>query len=241
MKQIVTIIVCEKLNKEIDSPQNGLDIMYTDEDRTCAEIIHGGVKQSKSKYTVLVDSDFTLLDADVFLQAAESSNADILTFNGGYCFKTSILKGLDLDDCGDRYSAEIFAALASKSVAGLDIQPFRFTGTHTPYSEETKVRLMRCLDEFKVSKAKMPKDVYSFAFDMILGRLVTFYLTAILAVRAGETTAESLIEFDLKLKENIVLYLALEKRFTAADLKKLRENNFKISFFTANKFKKLLK
>ena len=215
MKQIVTVIVCEKLNEEISSPESGLDIMYTDENRSCAEIIQGGLKQSKSKYAVLVDSDFTLLDAGAFLQAADKANADILTFNGGYCFKTSILKGLNFEDCGDRYSAEIFAALSSKSIAELDIQPFKFTGTHTPYSEETQARLLRCLEVFKTCKAKMPKEVYSFTFDMILGRLVSFYLTAILAVRSGEMAAESLTEFDLKLKENIVLYLALEKRFTA--------------------------
>lgn len=241
MKQIVTVIVCEKLESEVNSPVSGLDIMYTDESRSCAEIIHGGVKQSKSRYTVLVDSDFSLSDVQPFLDAADSSNADILTFDGGYCFKTAVLKGLDIENCGDRYSAEIFAALSSKSISKLEMQPFEFKGTHTPYSEEAQARLVKCLDVFRLSKSKLPKDVYSFAFEIILSRLVTFYITAILAVRSGEITVDRLTEFDSKLKENIVLYLALEKRFTYANLKKLRESYFKISFITANKFKKLLK
>ncbi len=61
-----------------------------------------------------------------------------------------------------------------------------------------------------------------------------------LAIKCGEVDGEELVKFDGRLKSEIVLYLALEKNFTAAKLSKLRKKNFKISYFTAKKFKKIL-
>ena len=72
-------------------------------------------------------------------------------------------------------------------------------------------------------------------------KLITFYICAAVAIREKQLEAEKLKEFDAKLKENIVLYLALEKKFYPADIKKLREKDFKIGFIQYNKFKKLIK
>ncbi|MDE5728695.1 MAG: hypothetical protein K2I20_00780 [Clostridia bacterium] len=60
-------------------------------------------------------------------------------------------------------------------------------------------------------------------------------------IHKNEISADELKELDLKLKQNIVLYIAMQKRFTAANLQKLREKNFKINFLTFNKLKKSLK
>ena len=61
------------------------------------------------------------------------------------------------------------------------------------------------------------------------------------AIKEGRLESEKLISFDNRLKGEIVLFLALEKNFKAANLTKLRKKGFKISRFTAKKFKKLLK
>ena len=63
---------------------------------------------------------------------------------------------------------------------------------------------------------------------------------AMVAIREGNLAVEQFKAFDGKLKAEIVLYLALEKRFTAAKLHKLRDKDFKISRWTAKKFKKIL-
>ena len=52
---------------------------------------------------------------------------------------------------------------------------------------------------------------------------------------------DGLAELDGTLKAEIVLYLALEKKFTASKLHKLREKGYRISFLTERKFRKLLK
>lgn len=62
-----------------------------------------------------------------------------------------------------------------------------------------------------------------------------------LAIYRKETAADGLIEFDKRLKDNVVLYLALEKRFSVANLKKLREKSFKINLIQYNKFKKIIR
>ncbi len=75
---------------------------------------------------------------------------------------------------------------------------------------------------------------------MLCDRLVIYYLYALLSIKDGNLDSGKLIAFDGKLKAEIVLYLALEKRFTYAKLQKLREKNFKISGWTARKFRKIL-
>lgn len=242
MKKILTIAVCEKPQSDKrDSFFDDVEILYRRENETAAEFLRNAAKSVKSKYTVIVDGEFTFADLHSFLDAAGKANADILVFTGGYCFKSAVLRALDPKNIGNRYCTELFAAMNAKSIARLKIEPLRFRGMNTAYSEEAQQNLAAAIREFGVSKSKMPKDVYSFTFDILCARLADFYMSAMLAVRRKETAANKLAEFDKLLKTNVVLYLALEKRFKAAKLSKLRKKNFLISFLTAEKFKKELK
>lgn len=233
MKKLLTILACEKVNNDTDPQVEEIEFIEADE--------KNGIKQAKGKYTLLLDGDVAFFDIEPFFGELEKATADIVAFEGGHCFKSSVLKGLSLKDDNDRYSVEILAANASKSIYRSEIRPFSFNGVRTGYSDGVAERLEEALAEFKKSKAKLPKDVYSFVFDMICQRLVSFYMSAMLAVRKKQIEAETLLNFDAQLKEDIVLYLALEKRFTAADLKRLRDKKFKLDIFTALKFEKILK
>lgn len=242
MKKILTVAVCKNAGNELTPPCEEIDILYASESEQQGEkAVYELLRQVKSKYTVLVDSDFTFGETDGFLKELDGATADIIVFEGGYLFKSAVLKGLPSKLCVDRYAAEIFGAFNAKTVSNTDLQPFTFNAVYTEYSDEITASLSEALDEFKKSKAKLPKDVYSFIFEALLSRLITFYMSAMLAIREKTLGAEALKEFDTKLRDNIVLYLALEKRFYAADLKKLREKDFRINFLQCNKFKKLIK
>lgn len=242
MKKILTVAVCKNADSELTAPCEEIDIFYPGKDgRQGDKSVYGLLRQAKSKYTVLVDSDFTFKETDSFLKELDVATADIIVFDGGYLFKSAILKGLPARLCVDRYSAEIFGAFNAKTVSTVNLKPFAFNACYTEYSDEIAARLSDALDEFKKSKSKLPKEVYSFIFKALLSRLITFYMSAMLAVREKSLAAEALKEFDTKLRDNIVLYLALDKRFSAADLKKLRGKDFKINFLECNKFKKSIK
>ena len=201
------------------------------------------IRQTKGKYVVIIDTDCTVSDEDFnnFLKACDEATSDILAFDGGYALKASTLKAVSAKQYTDRYGAEIYTAFNSKEIVWVTLKPFTFTTQRAGYSLTDEEKLEEPLEEFKKSKAKLNKAVYSFIFDILCARLITFYTCAMIAVYKKETTAEGLLEFDKRLKDNIVLYLALEKRFPSADLKKLREKNFKINLITYNKFKKLIK
>ena len=76
--------------------------------------------------------------------------------------------------------------------------------------------------------------------DIICLRLTYYYAAAMLAIKSKAIPLSVLTEFDARLKENVVLYLAMDKRFTPASLGKLRKKGFAISFLTAKKFEKFL-
>ncbi|MBD5632345.1 MAG: hypothetical protein HDP34_03870 [Clostridia bacterium] len=240
MKKLVTIIVCEKYDGEDNSPSEEIEFLYTDEDRQSGFIIKNAVKQAKGKYVCLVDENFGHQETQGFINVLGSASADMIVFDGGCCFKTSIIKGLDLSDDCDRETAEIFAALACKSVAKTAVKPFNVAKTAVTYSESVENNLLTAVTEFKKDKQKLEKGVYSAAFDLICNKLILYYASAIYAAYKKQLDREQIKAFDAKLKENIVLYLALEKRFTCAKLKALRKNGFKITIFNAPKFKKLL-
>ncbi len=237
MKKVLTVAVCKNAGAELPAKEE-IEILYAEEG---GKALYELLKQIKSKYAVLVDSDFVCGETEAFLKELDDASADIVVFEGGYLFKSAVLKSLPAKYCVDRYSAEIFAAFNAKSVATVKLKPFTFSAVHTEYSDEIAAMLTDALDEFKRSKAKLTKEVYSFIFEALLSRLITFYMSAMLAIKAKAINAETLKEFDSRLKDNIVLYLALEKRFYAADLKKLRAKDFKISFIQANKFKKRIR
>lgn len=240
MKKVISIIICNTV-KNAPSEPDGTELLYTDEERTFAEIVQNGIKQAKGKYTVFMEGDFSITDADALIKAVADCNADVLAFEGATAFKTSVIKNICPD--GDYETAIINGILNCKTIEKSDLKPFIFESTSahgTEYSQKVTNELLQILKDFKKFKAKTQKDVYSFAVDAICAKLNVFYMKAMLAVRNEIITAETLKNFDCALKENVVLYLAMDKRFVCGNLGKLRENSFKISFLTANKFKKYL-
>ncbi len=243
MKKLLTIVLCKHTGEGLTAPKEDIELLFADESQAndSPKALYELIKQAKGKYTVIADTDLTFAQTEEFTGVAEECNTDILAFDGGYALKTSVLKGVPSKLYSDRYGAEIYAAFDSKTITAVALKPFNFTVQHAQYCEEDKQILTETLEEFKKSKAKLPKPVYTFIFDILCARLETFYICAMIALFRKEIYAEELVEFDRKLKENIVLYLALEKRFTLAKLAKLREKNFKISFLQYNKFRKKVK
>lgn len=241
MKKVVSIIIC-KNTPGVPTEPDGAEILYTEENRTFAEIVQNGIKQAKGKYTVLCGQGIEFADIDSLIGKASTSNADIIVFDGATAFKTSLLRSFTPD--GDRSTAEILAALSAKSIEKCSVKPFLFKNSgaeNYEYSGKVYNELLLALKEFKKCKSKLAKDVYTYSVDIICTRLTYFYASAMLALRNKEITVEMLQEFDAILKENVVLYLAMDKRFTPANLSKLRKKNFEISFITAKKFEKFLK
>lgn len=227
MKKILSVL-------QLGLPQTETNPLYDS-----IEFIGGDFAKAKGKYTFICDRAFTYADAHGFLLALDSFNADAVIFNGGCCFKTAVIKAVAAKS-GKKELTEIYAALLCKSVARSDIKPFTYAKKALEYADGTDNEILKSVDEFNKSKARLPKEVYTFAFDLICAELNRFYISAVYALYKRKLSAQTLLDFDGRLKENIVLYLAMEKRFTAGDLKKLRSKGFKIPFFTANKFKKLL-
>lgn len=234
------MLVCLKTEKEIVCDDEFYDVLYTDEDRPQEEIIKNGIKQCKSKYVLLTDGNFEILNVKPLIEAADNAAEDVLSFTGGRLYKASVLKGLGGKEIGDRFLTEFFAAIASKSVKTFEIEPFKLNNEPFCYFDGLDGQLLFVTEAFTKCKAKLNKDVFTLVFDMLCERLVLFYLSAILAVKGKKMKVGSLLNFDLQLKKNIVLYLAVQKRFTAASLIKLREKKFAVSFFTAKKLKKAL-
>lgn len=201
------------------------------------------VKKVKGRYIIIADGDMECNVTAEFFAELEKLSADIVKFDRGYAFKTAIVKGVPAKLCTDKFRAEFYSAPDCKKLVTLSGHEFfggaASAGKDGGYSEEEEARLLETLEAFKKYKAKFTKDVYSFTFDMMRARLERFYVSALLAVKEGALPPERLKEFDLKLKENIVLYLAVEKRFADVNLKKLRENGFKTGYFTYRKLKKL--
>lgn len=236
MKKLLTIAALSGFQGEICAPCEEIEIIRVDE-KPFYEVL----KQVKSKYVCVADGGFAFSDSTEYLSELDGATADIVVFEGGCLIKTAILKGLPAKLCADRFTAEVFGAMDAKSVLNADFKPLNLYPVAPEYSPETEERLYDALAEFKKCKAKLSKEVYSFVFDAFLKKLITFYICAAVAIREKQLEAEKLKEFDAKLKENIVLYLALEKKFYPADIKKLREKDFKIGFIQYNKFKKLIK
>lgn len=240
MKKVLSIILCNTADGAQGEP-DGCELMFTDEVRTSGEIIKHAVKQAKGKYICLLESGFEYTDIQSFLTELEKCSADVVAFDSGYCFKTSILKSLNLKDDCCTYITEIEAMLNSKSILKSDIKPFKLSEKPLFCSFEIAPALLNVLDNFKKCRTKLSKEAYSTVFDLICLRLISFYMSATLEVRERKIKAQDLIDFDGKLKDNVILYLTLEKRFTVTDLHKLRKKGFKVSFLTANKFRKALK
>ena len=181
----------------------------------------------------MCENTLKLADVQSILNILDKNTADIVCFMGGAVFRTAIMKNA-VKDCEDAFSCRVLALLECKNLLKTVYNPFIFVKRAKDFTEENT-------EGIKKAKAKLTKEIYSFAFDMLCSKLVTYYLYSMLAIKDGSMPAEKLIDFDNKLKAEIVLYLALDKRFTYAKLQKLRDKGFKIPSLTARKFKKCLK
>ncbi len=230
MKKILTIAAFgEGIN---------LNSMFDDAEIIAASGAEGisGFKKVKSKYTVFLNGGFTYRDLRPLLDRADKSAADIITFEGGCLFKTSVIKFTE----ADIFNLKVSTALCCKSIEKTTLTPFNFADDEMDCNEGAFDKLKAAIKEYAAAKTKVPVEVYSFARDMICERLVLFYKCYMLAVRMGADN-EKLVGFDKEIKAlDMVLYKVFENRFNHDELAKLRSKNFKISFFTANRYKKEL-
>lgn len=239
MKILLTLVVCMKNGDEGSKPlYDGIELIYPSGDETEKDFLARAVKAAKGKYSVVCDREFLLSDVQSVLNIIDKNTADMVCFTGGIAIKTSILKGIK--DYEDAFSFRLAGVMGCKNLLKTVYNPFTFDKKNGAFKEENVAGLLCSAELFGKVKAKLNKEIYTYAFNMLCDKLALYYLHAMLAIRDGTMQAEALIEFDNKLKAEIVLYLALEKRFTYAKLQKLRDKQFKISWLTAKKFRKVL-
>ena len=239
MKILLTLVVCGNSGEASRKPlYDGLELIYAEEGESEKDFLARAAKSAKGKYSVICDRGFLLADVQSVLNIIDKNTADMVCFEGGTAIKTSVLKGLK--DYSDAFSFQMYGIFNCRNLLKTDYKPFKFKKSSGIFNEENVAGILCSAEEFSKIKAKLSKEIYSYAFNMLCEKLVLYYLYAMLAIKDANLEAEKLIEFDNKLKAEIVLYLALEKRFTYAKLQKLRDKQFKISWLTARKFRKIL-
>lgn len=236
MKKMLTIVACGR-NTELEqlNELSDVELIYTEKGESD---LPEAIKQSKGKYTVILPAYCEISDIKSLLSAVNENNEDVISFGLNCAFKTALFKGLNFKENNSVFLMRIFAAMEAKSLIKMQYAPFKCLLTEEVFDERTQSEIIIAEEQFVKVKAKLQKEVYNYIFDMLVDKLVVFYMCALLKIRQGEYEREKLIEFDNRLKGEIVLYLALKKRFTVCDLQKIRDNNFKVSYFTAKKLKK---
>lgn len=237
MKTLLTIIACRGY---VDSGEleGAIQFICPSDNEEQTGFLARASKEAKGKYCVVTDGLFELADVQSLLNIIDKNTADLVCFVGGNAIKTSLLKGLK--DYKDPFSYRIMSILNCKSLLKTVYNPIKFVKENTAFCESDVEGILCASEQFVKVKAKLNKEIYSYIFNMLCDKIVLYYLSAMLEIRNGTLQAETLIGFDNKLKAEIVLYLAVQKRFTYADLDKLREKGFKINWFTNRKFKKVL-
>lgn len=241
MKTLLSIVVSNDTGlKHASTLYEGIELIYPEENEAEKDFIARAIKNAKGKYTVLLEHKFMLADVNSLLNILDKNSPDMVMFSGGTAVKTSVMKSV-VKDCVDAFSCFILSVLECKTVLKSTYTPFSFDKSEVKFTENNYSGLLIAAQAFVAVKAKLSKDIYSHTMNALCARLVIFYLAAMIAIKEGRWDVENLISFDGRLKGEIVLYLALEKNFKAARLTKLRKKRFKISKFTAKKFKKILK
>ena len=240
MKNLLTIVVYCNSDTGSTTLYDGIELIYPVDREPEAEFTSRAIKEACGKYIVLLGQKFKFADVSPLLNILDKNSPDMVTFTGGTAIKASIVKSAAKHST-DIFSSIILSILDCKSVLKSNYTPFIFEKSEAIFTETNYNGLLTAAKEFIAMKAKLSKDVYSLVMNALCQRLVIFYLTAMLGIKNGEIKSETLIEFDSKLKGEIVLFLALEKNFTYAKLTKLRKKDFKISALRAMKFKKALK
>ena len=238
MKKLLTIVVCGgNLGELAENPYDEVEFLYTENNESELPFL---LKQAKGKYIYLLPSGYELCDLHMMVSVLGDKDSDLVSFTHGTAAKNSLFKGLNFKDNNCAFLFDVFSALEAKSITKTLYTPVCKSDEGAKFDEGVKVSIVIACAEFKKVKAKLSKEVYAHVSDMLISELTEFYILAMLAIRGGEYSADKLAEFDAKLKGEIVLFLALEKRFPVTKLEKLREKKFKISIFTAKKFKKYL-
>ena len=238
MKILLTIAACCGAVKDLPEYE-GIELIYPVENEEMRAFLSRAVKNAKGKYTLVSVNKFNYADVQSVLNILDKNTADLVNFMGGTILKTSDLKSV-VKDCPDAFSLCVLAAMQGKTTLKTVYIPFTFSKSAVTFNDENIEGMLLAATEFAKVKAKLTKEIYSFVFDLLCQRIIEYYLFALLEIRDKKIEAKKLIEFDNKLKAEIVLYLAVDKRFTYASLQKIRDNGFKISFFTAKKFRKQL-
>lgn len=241
MKNLLTIVVgCDMGAKHTSTLYDGIELIYPEENEAEKDFVLRAAKNAKGKYSVLLEKKFMFADLSSLLNILDKNSPDMVIFTGGTAIKTSIVKTA-VKDSKDIFSCFILSVLSCKTVLKSTYMPFTFEKTVAFFNEDNYAGLTTAAVAFVAAKARISKDIYSHTINALCVRLTTFYLTAMVAIKDGKLESEKLITFDSRLKGEIVLYLALEKNFTYAKLTRLRKKGFKISRFTANRFRKALK
>lgn len=239
MKKLLTVVICGRPeNERTTSSYDEVELIYVDNN---AAGISEYIKQAKGKYTLIAPNTFILDDIKLIINVLSESDEDVVGFAIGSAAKTSLYKGLNFKENDCPFLYKIFAGFSAKSVNKLLYAPIKFRGENEQFSESLKDAILIASAEFKKVKAKLSKSVYTYVSDLLVSKLAEFYVRALLAIHEKQFDAEKLKAFDAKLKGEIVIYYALEKRFPTVKLQKIRDKGFKISGLTAKKFKKLLK
>lgn len=240
MKNLLTIVVgCDTDVKHASTLYEGVELIYPEENESEKDFVSRAIKNAKGKYAILLNQKFKFADVNSLLNILDKNSPDMVVFAGGTALKTSVVKGVT-KDCKDIFSCFILSVLSCKTILKSVYMPLVFEKSETNFSEDNYSGLLASAEAFVSEKAKVSKDIYSHAMNALCMRLVSFYLFAIIAIHEGKMDSDKLISFDSRLRAEIVLYLTLEKNFTAAKLTKLRKKDFKISRFTVKKFKKVL-
>lgn len=220
--------------EQVSGVPEGIEILSYGKDTALSE----AVRRAKGKFTLLSEGDAECGPLDELFSETDKTQADLLYFDDGFLIKTSILRDVPSKFIRDTATLLIYAAMEAKTAQKCENSPFKCAKQKYAFSEENAVNLGTAIAEFNKAKAKLSREIYSLCANLICARLEEFYTDALISIKKGLASYERLSDFDDKLRENVVLYLAFQKRFTAADLKKLKEKQYKISFFT---YKKLLK
>lgn len=241
MKNLLSIVVsCDTGDKHASTLYDGIELIYPEENENEKDFVLRAIKNAKGKYAVLVDKKFMFADMNSLLNILDKNSPDMVCFTGGTAVKTSVIKSV-AKDCADLFSCFVLSVLSCKTILKSTYMPFTFIKRDVSFSDANYSGILIAAEAFGSAKSKLSKDIYSYTMNALCVRLVSFYLFAMVAIKDGKMERETLVSIDSRLKSEIVLFLALEKNFTAAKLNKLRKKNFKISRFTAKKFKKILK
>ena len=87
MKKVLTIIVCNKFDGEIAAPYDDIEVLYTDGEYDCADIIKNAVKQANGKYIAFSDGAVDVLNAEALSAALQKPPATLWSLKAEYCSK----------------------------------------------------------------------------------------------------------------------------------------------------------